>query len=112
MHGDHVGTLVEERLSGVTFNGRVEPGTGPNNLNEHVGVGGLCAQGEGVNAANYFRDGESGNVTKQVAFGHCAGHHAGEITRFVHASERVTEVRIVVFVTRHVFEDNVGVFLG
>ena len=60
--GDDVDALVEQRLGGVAFLGRVHPGVDPDDLELEVGVDRLRAEHERVDAHDHFGDREGDDV--------------------------------------------------
>ena len=55
---DHVDALVGERLGGVGFLARIEPGVHPDHLELDIRVDGLRAEHGGVDAGDHFGDRE------------------------------------------------------
>ena len=109
--GDDVAAHVQEGLGGFLFRGRIVPGLGPDYAYLYVGVHGLCAEGEGVDAADDFGDGEGRHVAEHVGLAHGARDHAGQITRLIDTAEIVGHV-FGVLVAGAVQELDLGKILG
>ena len=85
LHED-VGALVGQRLGGVGFLARVEPGVHPDHLELDVGIDGLRAEHGRIDAGNHLRDRERGDVTEHALLRHLAGDHALDVAAFVEAA--------------------------
>ena len=112
MHGDHVGPSFQQSRGGIAFNRGIEPGEGPVDVNLHVGVDPLRAQGEGVDAPKHLGDREGGHIADLVGLSHSACGDARQVAGLVHAAEVVAEVGVVHLVTAGVLEDHLRVLAG
>jgi len=59
---DDVGALVEQRLGGVGFLARIEPGVHPHDLGLEIRIDRMRAEHEGIDAHHHFRDREGDDV--------------------------------------------------
>ena len=92
MLGDHIGAAIEQRFGGQALVLGVEPGVGPDDLDGGGRVGGAHAEGEGVDAADYFRNREGGDVAQVAAGAHLAGEPAGDVARLLDLAEGGADV--------------------
>ena len=89
---EHVNSCINESLSCFAFEGWVEPGLGPLNLNGCIGVNRLRTEGECVNTADNFRNRERCNVSNLSACTCRASCDTGEVASFFSSTEVCTEV--------------------
>ena len=74
--GDDVAALVDQRLGGIGFLGRIVPGRGPDHLGLEIGVHLLRGERKGVDAHHHLRDREGGDVAGRARFRHVPGDGA------------------------------------
>ena len=85
MLGDDVGALADQHLGRVRLLAGVEPRAHPDDLQLEVGVDGLRAQQEGVDAADHLRDRERGDVARDPALRHPRRDLADDVASLVEA---------------------------
>ena len=106
--GDDVDTLVDQRLGGVGFLARVEPGIGPHDLDLEVGIDGLRAEHERVDAHHHLGDRERGDVARHAGLGEAGRDHALDVTALVELRVVGRDVRVLALVTGRMLELDVG----
>ena len=79
----HVSAAVDQRCGGFGFFGWIEPLVDPDHFGLDFGVDRLRAQGEGVDVANHFRDGNGSHHAQRVGLGHLASDHTCHVRAFV-----------------------------
>src|SRR5947208_3372718 len=89
---DRVHAQREQALRGLLLFGRVEPGVGPNDLNGGTRVGGLGAQGDGVDLADDFRDGERRHKADLALLTGRSQRHPGQVIGILRGAEVLAHV--------------------
>ena len=116
--GDDAAAIgVDEGLGGLALLGLVAPSVDLVHIDQGVGVGGLGAQGEGIDAGAGLGilpvvGGHIADVVVAQLHGLHAGGDAGQVAGLIDAAEVVVEVGVVGHVASSVGEDNVGILLS
>lgn len=108
---EHIGALGDQRQRGFTLLARVEPAVHPDDAGGGGRIDAAGADGEGVDVADDFRDGDRGDDAELVALAHLAGDDAEHVGAFVGTDVIDAEV-LVGLVAGGVHEDGVGEGLG
>ena len=82
----HVSAAVDQRGGSFGFFGWVKPLIDPHHFGLDFGVDRLCAQGEGVDVADHFRNRNGSDHTQGVGLGHLASDHASHVRAFIGAA--------------------------
>ena len=107
----HVTALRNQRQGGFAFLARIKPGIHPDGAGGDGRVDAAGAQGEGVDVADHFRDGDGRHHAQLVALAHLAGHHAQHVGAFIGAHVVHAQVGAGL-VAGGVHEDGVGEGFG
>ena len=108
---------VHQGLGGLLLQGLVAPGVDHVHMDHRVGVGGLRAQSEGVDAGAglgvvQVEGGHIADVVVALLQGLHAGGDAGQVAGLIDAAEVVVEVGVVGHIAGAVGEDHVFILLG
>ncbi|MNH09789.1 hypothetical protein D3C79_692500 [compost metagenome] len=107
----HVHALVDQRVGGIGFLARVEPGVDPHHLDFGAGVVFVQGKLDGIYIAQHFRNREGGDIADLLALGHFRGQIAANVTAFVGCGQVSTKV-LVLLVAGSMFESDLRELLG
>ena len=87
MLGDHVSAHGQQSGSRFFLFRWAVPGVGPDHAHLSIRVSFTYAQGEGVDTAHNFGNGEGSHVTDDVALGGRTGYQTRQVARLIHPAE-------------------------
>src|SRR5690606_18849787 len=108
---DYVHALVDQRVGGIGFLARIEPGVDPDDLDLGARVVLVQRQLDGVDVADDLRNREGGDVADLLGLGHLRREEAADVATLVGAGQVGADV-LRLLVAGGVLEGDVGELLG
>ncbi len=108
---DHVHALVDQRVGGIGFLARIEPGVDPHHLDLGARVVLVQRQLNGVDVADHFRNREGRDVADLLGLGHLRREEAADVAAFIGTGQIGADV-LRLLVTGGVLEGDLGELLG
>src|SRR6266571_1013388 len=107
---EDVDSELDQALGRLLFLGGVEPGRGPDDPHRRSGMGGLRAEGEGVDLADHLGDREGRDEADPAVLGRGASRHPGQVIGVLGSAEELRKV-LVQLISGRLLEVHVGVLL-